>query len=286
MIYETLSPEILLQTKRQFTELGWEDEELLKRFCNAISFLNIDQQRMILDLTKNYLRIDSTKYIKYLKIALLKIDQSVIKSINRIYILPLLKKDDYGKGNKSGYFLSRFFQMPEITTLEMFTGKKLFVLDKPHHTGDERLDLLKSLHNKQALLILIDDFIGSGKTGVAALNYLVGELNLSIRKMIIVTLVAQKEGYQRIQEQYNTGIYCCEIRNKGISDNYNSPKKERYTFLMREIEDLINARDDCRFGFNRSEALITLTRTPNNTFPFFWERKKINEKEFTGVFPR
>ncbi len=42
---------------------------------------------------------------------------------------------------------------------------------------------------------------------------------------------------------------------------------------MEEIEDKMSVKRNYRLGYGQSEALVTMCRTPNNTFPVFWEEK-------------
>ncbi len=51
---------------------------------------------------------------------------------------------------------------------------------------------------------------------------------------------------------------------------------------MESIEKKIKPHKNEKLGFKSSEALITLIRTPNNTFPVFWKQKK----DRIAPFPR
>ena len=42
---------------------------------------------------------------------------------------------------------------------------------------------------------------------------------------------------------------------------------------MHEIEDILKVDSKYSFGFNQTEALISLIKTPNNTFPVYWYEK-------------
>ena len=55
---------------------------------------------------------------------------------------------------------------------------------------------------------------------------------------------------------------------------------------MKEIEKLIPGDKFFSFGYNKSEALVTLNRTPDNTFPIFWRNHKKGGKVFQAPFPR
>jgi hypothetical protein len=52
---------------------------------------------------------------------------------------------------------------------------------------------------------------------------------------------------------------------------------------MEHIEKNLDIPDDYLFGYKKSEALVTMIRTPNNTFPVFWYNKK---NEDNAPFPR
>ena len=39
---------------------------------------------------------------------------------------------------------------------------------------------------------------------------------------------------------------------------------------MKRIEHELGVSEEYEFGYGKSEGLVTLIRTPNNTFPVFW----------------
>jgi hypothetical protein len=76
------------------------------------------------------------------------------------------------------------------------------------------------------------------------------------------------------------------LSKKGISDYYHSPIREEKTRIMKEIEKLIRMKKRFSLGYNSSEALFTLIKTPNNTFPVFWKEYKKNGVIFEAPFQR
>ena len=55
----------------------------------------------------------------------------------------------------------------------------------------------------------------------------------------------------------------------------------------RGIEkDKIKANKELYLGYKESEGLVTMIKTPNNTFPFYWFEKKKEGKHTTAPFPR
>jgi hypothetical protein len=49
---------------------------------------------------------------------------------------------------------------------------------------------------------------------------------------------------------------------------------------MKDIEKKINIRGEFSLGYKQSESLISMIRTPNNTFPVFWEKNDFFKPPF------
>lgn len=278
MTKSKVSAKILLKLKEIFEELGWDTKEdpAFNRFSKTLEFLDSDQQELFLELTRNFLKIDIAKYHVYLRKALRKIGQSILSNIETIYIAPLIAKKDLGK-SKSSTMVSRFLVGRELGAKEILGVKSLFLID--------RLSDFKFPDKNNWLFILVDDFVGTGETASEAIDELLQDFQIDQNKIIVLSLVAQETGYLRVSGK-GLNFICAELRKKGISDGYLSPTKERYISIMKSIEDLIRVKDEFRFGYRGSEALITLDRTPNNTFPVYWLEKKIQGKRFVAPFPR
>ena len=55
---------------------------------------------------------------------------------------------------------------------------------------------------------------------------------------------------------------------------------------MSSIETSIGVTEDYRLGYASSEALVSMIRTPNNTFPIYWFRNKKEKLNLHAPFPR
>ena len=124
---------------------------------------------------------------------------------------------------------------------------------------------------EKSILVLVDDFIGTGNTAEKCLK----SMNLPkdiVERTKVLALVAQEEGVDYIQK-LGVELYVGETRRKGISDYYTDEEAEHRLKLMEEIEDKMSVKRNYRLGYGQSEALVTMCRTPNNTFPVFWEEK-------------
>ena len=129
-------------------------------------------------------------------------------------------------------------------------------------------------NTNEALFFLVDDFMGTGKTAEEALNYYIDKRSIPKAQIIVLSIVAQKEAVDYIREKFEVKVFCPIIRDKGISGHYSSSKRDGAIAIMSSIEDWLGVRSEYRLGYGKSEALVTMLRTPNNTFPVFWLDKK------------
>lgn len=160
-----------------------------------------------------------------------------------------------------------------------FKGIEIKLLKEFRDLRPERLEM-----SDNDFLILVDDYIGSGKT----LNKTLLELNKNPTvgsKFAIVSMVIQDQA-KLLLEENNISHYYSVLLKKGISDNNNSPHLEKKLELMRTIENKIPKVSRYRLGYEKSEALITLMRTPNNTFPIFWKGIITKGGEIDAPFQR
>jgi len=274
-----ISPEILLLLRNIFIEQKWEIENdfLFNRFCETLSFLNEKQQKLLLELTRKFLKIDIAKYHLFLRKSLQLIDIKLLENKKTVYVAPLIAKKDIGRP-KSSYMITRFLMGRELRTKEILKIDNLAVLNRI-------TDLTAALNASDWMLMLVDDFVGTGETAEEALNEILQEIKIDEEKIIVLSLLAQQEGYDRLTRK-GIKLICAEIRKKGISDEYFGEIQKEYVETMTEIESIIKVKTGYNFGYKGSEALVTLDRTPNNTFPIYWLEKKILGKKFVAPFPR
>ena len=124
-------------------------------------------------------------------------------------------------------------------------------------------------------------FIGTGETAVKGINDILSKV-ADRNRIYVIALVAQNVGIEAI-ESLGIRIYADVIRFKGISDYYKDEELIEKINLMEAIERKLAIKRKYRFGYGASEALVTMKRTPNNTFPVFWEE---NDRANKAPFPR
>lgn len=270
----TLSADYILKINNIFKKNNWNIEEtenknesLFNRYCQRVLDIGENEKRnLFLELSERYLWLPQEKYLECLMITLKKLLDNIINFTENIviYVMPLIAPEDIGKV-KSSLMLSYLFNDVKIKHDDTL-GKYRFQL---LYGGIS--DIKKLISGNNNYILLVDDFIGTGKTAEKCI------LNLGIDKTLynkikIISLVAQEEGINYIS-RHGIQIFSYSIRKKGITDYYSNEELNKKTELMKQIETKMSVKHEYRFGYGKSESLVTMCRTPNNTFPIFWEEK-------------
>lgn len=266
-----LSTQYLIRISQIFEKNNWlieskEDakDSLFNRFCERILEINENKKRdLVLELTERYLWVQEEQYIYYLIDAVKKMMQMKpeINEKTKIYIMPLVSPEDEGK-TKSSSMLGYLFNSVKLRHDNVLSRYKFEIIDK-----NENLSLY--LENKDAILVLADDYVGTGETAEKCLLHIL-KMKVEISQIAIVSLVAQQMGLDYLSK-YTVCVSASVVRQRGISDFYEDEILHENIQLMREIEDKMSIREKYKFGYKKSEALVTMCRMPNNTFPIFWE---------------
>jgi hypothetical protein len=250
-------------------------KESFDDFCFLMTKLDPDQQDLMLILLEDYLRVGLNDYLEYIA-NLFNIVGEEIDDQCKICFLSLTPENK--KGDKSSNLVLYL-----LKALEIFKSKKV---NKENLCFNDAIGKIN--RGELDLLILVDDFIGSGETAVGILKKII-ELGVEKEKLTVVSLVAQTSGINEIMS-LGVKVYSHIIRGRGITDSNKilETKKNFYKDIMIKIEGLIgiNFSDRYSFGYKKTEALVTMMRTPNNTFPIFWKPKgAVKEGGIRAPFP-
>jgi hypothetical protein len=127
------------------------------------------------------------------------------------------------------------------------------------------------------VIIVFDDFIGTGNTAVRKITWLKNRLEkIGIESNIkLIALASMQEAEEKINK-IGIDYYVPVILGKGISDNYPEEEIESKIEVMKTLErklcESINNISLPSLGYGQSEALFSIQglNTPNNVFPIFW----------------
>lgn len=271
----------LIELDKIFEEKKWKEKENYEKVLNTLSnFSNIifekdEEYDLFLELLREFHWISLNDYYNSCKKLLTEIINDLDSSNQNIYIFPIITKNQNSK-IKSGYLVAYLIKSLIASIENIHTYK--------FEDVNNFVDIGKIKFKKNDVLLLVDDFIGSGETleeciqDVKKANKNIGD------KFKILTIAIKKDTYVRLSKKYN--IYKKLEILKGISDYNTGDDINEKKLIMRNIENRIfSSIDDYSLGFKESESLITLLRTPDNTFPIFWNnyKKAINLKP---PFPR
>lgn len=291
-----LSPSKIIALQKLFNAKNWPIEEneansTFNSFCFCMSLLDEEEQSFLIELTYNFECIGVNSFIEKICNSYKSIPQERVDKANNIFIYPLtdtfkqqkngnIKKTGEAAFSKSSGFLYYYLDRSDIKT---FQDDKIFFEDSLN-------EVLKGFNLESDLLILIDDFAGTGETAIKICRkFLDLELpknkKLNSTNIIVLTIVAQKHAIKSLKKEIDIDLYAGRVDGKSISDTYTNVS-ERLD-MMRRMEIKIGMSKDSitkySLGYGQSEALYKIINTPNNTFPIYWSR---TSKIKHPIFPR
>lgn len=263
---------ILNMLKDLFEKQGWSIDEkseisTFSRYYETLKLLDKEQQEFLIKISYNFIHIPAEYYIEYLLSPLKRLRED-FQDLNLIFV-PCLPESDINKIKSSSIVV---YQLKGTTIKSLINLSPFFVTDFSNTR------LFSSVANSNNnIMVLVDDFIGTGETALGAVDY-IHKLIPSFENnqhIVILSIIAMRSGIDVLESQ-NIKVYTNIICGRGISDKYTGEELVRAESIMRGIEKKIRKLDKkWEFGYKRSEALVCMERCPNNTFPIYWEMKKI-----------
>jgi hypothetical protein len=264
----------IFSTKDWHSKKDYNDN-VFENFCKLLSNLNEKQQSLILELTERYVWLSVNEYNSTLIKIFNSIPNDEVNLLKRIFLFPIVRTEEEFK-TKSGHgilFMLRGIK-PLLAKFQNIIFKEVeqfnYFETNPKIKDDE-------------LIFLLDDFLGSGST----ISSTIQELNsygISNDQIRIISIAAHNQAITYL-DSLPIKYYIDLIMTKGISEHYAVDILSEKVDIMNQIEKLLPT-SKYNFGYSKSEALITLYRTPNNTFPIFWLDHKKDEVNYKAPFPR
>jgi hypothetical protein len=276
----------IAELRRSFEVRNWADFEefefFFDNFCNISEHLDQTQTNLILELTNEFLWLRENEYFSRFKKVLIQLSKIEHLNLNKIYVIPMLSPTDR-KGNKtkSSRVVAYLCRSTLFKWIEEFKSTEFIIVDDLKHLPNQR----KVAKNNYPI-ILVDDFVGTGDTAKEALTEILGKRNYSNRTLFILSLVSQKQGIKAMSDM-GYRLFTDVVLPKGISERYNGKEELEKKKIMESIEDILSISEDYRFGYKGSQALVSMIRTPNNTFPMYWWNCDLEKgKKWNAPFPR
>lgn len=144
-------------------------------------------------------------------------------------------------------------------------------------------------------LVLVDDFVGTGKTiskRIVEIQQIKEELSLNTN-VFFFGLAGMLAGKRRIMN-LKIPVYFGYTMKKGTSSAYHPSERLEKRKLIVKMEEVLAEEvgekklKQHSLGWGRSESLFSWTRfnIPNNVYPIFWWNRKNDGKERRTMFNR
>jgi hypothetical protein len=183
------------------------------------------------------------------------------------------------------------------------TARELMKRLRPGKSGSPNTlsDWMKSHVDKDALILIVDDFAGTGSTIKKGLEKFFSQEGiedlldryLSERRILCYILYSFPRALQKLRESY-PGVEFLAIHVFG--DEVSALDSESGIFSNEEeikfAQDVLiqigrELTPQSPLGFGDMGALVVFHNTvPNNTLPIFWSSGTVNDKPWTPLFPR
>jgi hypothetical protein len=268
----------LFATKKWPTEIDGDEQfpSLFERFCRMSARLADDERELVIQLSYDYVRVPPSATMKALGASWDNLVQSLPPTIKTLGIAPLLKPES--KRAKSADALvydarsieARLRQKTKADLVFWPDASKFF--KTPTAPGS-------------TALVLLDDYVGSGDTALDVIAHLRREAPQSNTDVVILALVAQVDAIARIQAS-NARLIAGLFVDRAISKNPKIADTTAAIEKMYKIGRRLNVSKNIALGYDKTEAVVTMRRTPNNTFPVFWTNRKVEGEAWDSPFTR
>lgn len=187
----------------------------------------------------------------------------------KIIIIPV--SDERGKiksGHAIGYDLTRYLDEDKFS--EMLV--------------QESLDYVKGRIGEFSIIV-VDDFVGSGSQFRSFAKKCELSYGLKADDVYLYSIAMMARARDRIRPHCYAAVSMVEFM-----PSLSSPPGIGEGVDMIEIYSRIEGRaavgKNYRRGFLKSEALVTMKKTPNNTLPIFWCKNDVAGNSWPAIFPR
>ena len=269
-IRKSLGATDVLRLRKIFTDLQWPESRTFEdpvsnrfdRFCEFAAHLSQTEIEVFIDLTREFLWVKEFAYRERIYEALKAIPNSLVANRKSLYLVPVVAPKDRGIAKSSSAMLY------STAKIGLRHFPKLRAILKDTLTDPQYLkDSMSQRDN--SLVLFIDDFVGTGQTVEEMLLEYDRNWRIPSDLPVIVSIVAQAIGKKRI-EDLGYKFFSAIVRSRAISDSTTVSDKKRVLKVIRNIEERMKISRKYSLGFEKSEALVSMIRTPNNTLPIFW----------------
>lgn len=260
----------IIRVDNIFSAKGWNKSsgaflDIYEKTLELISELNNPEKEVLFTLLNGFSKYGLDVYEQLLLEAVRLIPCSLLSDYNRVIFLPIKKPSDVNK-TKSSDMLPYIMKTTVMSKTALFTGKTILYLST-------HLELLPMTIDAKTLIIAMDDFVGSGKTIKEFYSQIEQVLPAKNKQVIFLSLVCMRAAQSYLSSK-GLILLSSKIERRGISDNPLFADKIMALNVLRGATERLSIQISRYRGWYKSEALVAMMNTPNNTFPIFWSVKR------------
>ena len=263
-VLEMTYDEFIIDLSAVFFDKSW-DAETNRRILGFSKTLSSDELEMYLYLLQNFIKITWTQYESELMKALDVVPDGMLTNKD-IYVAPMQVKNC-----SSASFVCRLFvTSPVLKRHVSLKGSRVF-------SCSEKANFPRKMNRMpKAIILLLDDYIGSGYTAFERISEIKREVNVTDGQIKLLSIAGAKSGIDFLSCFFD--VICPLTQDKGISSIRNNLLKDKYSNCILSIASRYNL--DRAFGYSCCEGAISLMNTPNNTFQMFYDAQRIKNPPF------
>jgi hypothetical protein len=269
--------------KELFQNKEWDkndnEQEIFRRFGMLLNNLSVTEQNLILDMCERYRWVPYRSYVSLVTQLFSALAAEDLSSVTHLYLFPVIKPEDEEE-TKSGNVVLYLYKTIASLLPANLREIKFTVFEQFDKITPENFELKAG-----ELLLLVDDFIGSGSTITSTFSEVDKNPSVKYDQVRVLSLAIMQEAVDMLNEKAVT-LHHIYIEQKGITGYYKGEEHAQKYGTMQKIERMTKVGRNFKMGYKKSEALVTMARTPNNTFSIFWADHKKEGETYLAPFKR
>lgn len=187
----------------------------------------------------------------------------------RVIIIPISdEKLKIKSGHSVAYDLTRFINEDVFSEIHVVES-----LDSFYTTLDD------------FSIIVVDDFVGTGSQFRSFSRKCSARYGVDFSNIYLYSIALMLRAHRRIRGFCYDAYSCLEFK-RALSDDDELNMIMPSLDIYEKLEKLAIVGKTYRRGYLKSEALVTMKKTPNNTLPIFWCKLESGGASWPAIFPR
>ena len=250
-----------VEIQKLFSHHNWRVDttnksSLYNRYLHTYARLESDERELFISLSYQFKVITLNDYQELLANVISCVIKKYLGKKQTLFIYPI-KKCSHKDCIKSSDLVSYLCKSTSLKYNDSISKKKIILLGSTEQVKEK----IQQISNNA--LLIVDDFIGSGKYTSDVIREL-ALIGIPKDRIIATTLYITQAGIKKLRQEQ------CQLEYGEIIESFISELSAADKEVLSRIEEKMGVEDGFSFGYGHSGILVSLIRTPNNTAPIFW----------------